>query len=67
MTLYTSLNEELDAMDKAGTRKAFRYLSTPMDTEVMMENIGKVMVLSSNNYLGLADHPALASASLAAI
>ena len=57
MTLDASLNEELAAMDKAGTRKAFRHLSTPMDTEVTMENIGKVMVLSSNNYLGLANHP----------
>ena len=56
-TVDASLQEELAAMDKAGTRKAFRYLSTPMDTETTMENIGKVLVLSSNNYLGLANHP----------
>ncbi len=67
MTLDASLNEELTAMDKAGTRKAFRYLSTPMDTEVTMENIGKVMVLSSNNYLGLANHPQVIEAGREAL
>ena len=67
MTLDASLNEELAAMDKAGTRKAFRHLSTPMDTEVTMENIGKVMVLSSNNYLGLANHPQVIEAGREAL
>ena len=67
MTLDASLNEELAAMDKAGTRKAFRHLSTPMDTEVTMENIGKVMVLSSNNYLGLAYHPQVIEAGREAL
>ena len=67
MTLDASLNEELAAMDKAGTRKAFRHLSTPMDTEVTMENNGKVMVLSSNNYLGLANHPQVIEAGREAL
>ena len=66
-TLDTSLKQELTAMEKAGTLKKFRYLSTPMDTEVSMEQIGKVLVLSSNNYLGLANHPEVLEAGREAL
>ena len=66
-TLDASLKQELTAMDKAGTLKKFSHLSTPMDTEVSMENIGKVLVLSSNNYLGLANHPEVIEAGREAL
>lgn len=56
-TLDAQLGAELAAMRQAGTQKAFRYLSSPMDTEVEMEGIGHVLVLSSNNYLGFSHHP----------
>lgn len=54
--LNASLQTELDAMNDAGTLKKFRHISGPMDTEVMMEETGRALVLSSNNYLGLANH-----------
>src|SRR5438477_454180 len=60
--LDTSLAEELSAMRGRGTFKTFRYIESPMDTEVEMEGRGKVLVLSSNNYLGLADHPEVINA-----
>lgn len=51
------LQTDLEALKKAGTYKRLRHLTTPMAPEVHMEEAGDVIVLSSNNYLGLADHP----------
>ncbi|MDE1940448.1 MAG: aminotransferase class I/II-fold pyridoxal phosphate-dependent enzyme, partial [Alphaproteobacteria bacterium] len=55
-------------MEKAGTLKSFRHITGPMDTEVTMaEKSGRVLVLSSNNYLGLADHPEVIAAGKKAL
>lgn len=51
------LRTDLDALKEAGTYKHLRHLTTPMAPEVHMEEAGDVIVLSSNNYLGLADQP----------
>src|ERR1700676_4585288 len=51
------LNADLDALRAAGTYKRLRHITGPMAPEVHMEEAGDVIVLSSNNYLGLADHP----------
>lgn len=67
MTLDDSLAQELAAMQKAGTLKTFRHIATPMDTEVRMEETGKALVLSSNNYLGLANHPEVVEAGREAL
>jgi glycine C-acetyltransferase len=66
MTAHTSLDaglrQDLAAMEKAGTLKTFRHIASPMDTQVTMEERGQVLVLSSNNYLGLANHPEVVEA-----
>ena len=68
MSLDKSLRADLAAMDKAGTLKSFRHITGPMDTEVTMaEKTGRVLVLSSNNYLGLADHPEVVAAGKKAL
>ena len=68
MSLDESLGADLKAMEKAGTLKSFRHITTPMDTEVAMaETGGRVLVLSSNNYLGLADHPEVVAAGKKAL
>jgi glycine C-acetyltransferase len=51
------LQADLDALKAAGTYKVLRHITTPMAPEVHMEEAGDVIVLSSNNYLGLADQP----------
>jgi glycine C-acetyltransferase len=56
------LQADLDALKKAGTYKHLRHLTTPMAPEVHMEEAGDVIVLSSNNYLGLADLPEVVEA-----
>ena len=58
------LNAELDALRAAGTYKHLRHITGPMAPEVHMEEAGDVIVLSSNNYLGLADHPDVIAAGI---
>jgi len=43
-------------MKKKGTLKRLRYLQSPMDARVQMEGCGEIIILSSNNYLGLSNH-----------
>ena len=58
------LAEELAALRSAGTYKQLRHLTTPMAAHVRMEEAGDVLVLSSNNYLGLADRPEVIEAGI---
>jgi glycine C-acetyltransferase len=61
------LNADLDALRAAGTYKRLRHITGPMASEVHMEEAGDVIVLSSNNYLGLADHPDVVAAGIAGL
>jgi len=56
------LQTALDGLKAAGTYKRLRHLTTPMAPEVHMEEAGDVIVLSSNNYLGLSDLPEVVDA-----
>src|SRR5579872_1162051 len=58
------LKAELDSLRAAGTYKSLRHLTTPMAAEVNMEEAGETIVLSSNNYLGLADNPRVVEAGI---
>src|SRR5205807_1290953 len=55
--LHEELAQELDRLQDAGTYKRFNTLCSPQGPVVQMEGRGEVLVLSSNNYLGLASHP----------
>src|SRR5271165_3044 len=59
-----ALQRDLDALEAAGTYKHLRHLTGPMAAEAHMREAGDVIVLSSNNYLGLADHPEVVAAGL---
>jgi glycine C-acetyltransferase len=61
------LRNDLDALRAAGTYKELRHLTSPMAANVHMEEAGDVLVLSSNNYLGLADDPAVVEAGIAGL
>lgn len=56
-TLHSQMAAELEALRAAGTYKRFNTLTSPQGAVVEMEGRGEVIVLSSNNYLGLANHP----------
>src|SRR5436309_8300235 len=62
--LQEQVSKELDQLRAAGTYKRFNVLTSPMDAVVHMEGRGEVIVLSSNNYLGLANHPEVVRAGI---
>jgi glycine C-acetyltransferase len=57
MTLLSTLSSELDQMTSAGTLKRELALKGPQGPVVEVEGVGEVIMLTSNNYLGLANHP----------
>jgi glycine C-acetyltransferase len=63
MTLLTTLQSELNAMSSAGTLKRELSLKGPQGPMVEIEGVGEVVMLTSNNYLGLANHPAVVEAA----
>ena len=62
--LDQQLGAELDALREARTYKRFLTLESPQGPVVQMAGRGDVIVLSSNNYLGLANHPAVVEAGV---
>jgi glycine C-acetyltransferase len=63
MTLLSTLASELEQMQSAGTLKRELLMKSPQGAVVDVEGFGEVIMLTSNNYLGLADHPAIAEAA----
>ncbi|HJW94545.1 MAG TPA: glycine C-acetyltransferase [Thermoanaerobaculia bacterium] len=63
MALLQTLSAELDQMSAAGTLKKELPLKSPQGAVVDVEGFGEVIMLTSNNYLGLADHPAIIEAA----
>ena len=44
--------------------KRLNYLDSPQSARVIMEGRGEVLILSSNNYLGLSDEPSVIRAGI---
>ena len=63
-TLDNRLGAELDRLREAGTYKRFNTLLSPQGPVVEMQGRGEVLVLSSNNYLGLADRREVVEAGI---
>jgi glycine C-acetyltransferase len=63
-TLVEDVGSELDGLREARTYKRFLTLESPQGPVVQMAGRGEVIVLSSNNYLGLADHPEVVEAGI---
>lgn len=61
------LTGDLEKLKAAGTYKRLRHITGPMAPEVHMEEAGDVIVLSSNNYLGLSDEPSVVEAGKAGL
>jgi glycine C-acetyltransferase len=64
VVLNQQLGAELDGLRDARTYKSFLTLESPQGPVVRMAGRGEVVVLSSNNYLGLADHPEVVKAGI---
>ena len=63
MSLISTLQTDLDQMAAAGTLKRELLMKSPQGPLVEVEGFGEVVMLTSNNYLGLADHPAILEAA----
>src|SRR5260370_29727418 len=61
------LETQLAAIRAAGTYKGERVILTPQGTTIRVADGQSVLNLCANNYLGLAQHPAIAAAAKAAI
>jgi glycine C-acetyltransferase len=59
-----TLQAGLDALRAAGTYKKLNHLASPQAARVQMEGRGEVLILSSNNYLGLCDEPSVIEAGI---
>jgi glycine C-acetyltransferase len=51
----TELEQQLARLQRDGVYKRLNYLQSPQSARVEMEGRGNVLILSSNNYLGLCD------------
>src|SRR5207247_6485047 len=62
MTFAARLATELDQFRKDGVYKRLNHLDSPQAARVRMEGRGDVVILSSNNYLGLCNVPEVVQA-----
>ncbi|MBX3146926.1 MAG: glycine C-acetyltransferase [Gemmatimonadales bacterium] len=60
------LGAQLEQFRRDGIYKRLNYLDSPQAARVVMEGRGEVIILSSNNYLGLCNEPAVVEAGKAA-
>jgi glycine C-acetyltransferase len=65
--LQREVGAVLDGLREERTYKTFNTLLSPQGPVVEMEGRGEVVVLSSNNYLGLAGHPKVVRAGIAGL
>jgi glycine C-acetyltransferase len=65
--LERRLEQELEQFVRDGVYKRLNFLDSPQGPRVRMEGRGDVIILSSNNYLGLSDDPAVVAAGKAAL
>src|SRR5512135_3318709 len=63
----THIQHQLDGIHSAGTYKRERVIITPQGTTIRVADGKPVLNLCANNYLGLAQHPAVAAAAQKAI
>ena len=65
--LEQRIGPELEQFMRDGTYKRLNFLDSPQAARVRMEGRGEVIILSSNNYLGLANEPSVVAAGKAGL
>ena len=66
-TFIAQLDAGLADLAAKGTLKKLNHLASPQSSRVQMEGRGEVLILSSNNYLGLCDQQEVVDAGIAAL
>jgi glycine C-acetyltransferase len=62
-----SLADTIEQLKRDRVYKRLNYLESPQAPRVQMEGRGEVLILSSNNYLGLSDEPTVIDAGIDAL
>src|SRR3954449_2495978 len=69
--MYTNVQDQISArvgeIEKAGLFKRERLINSPQQAEIQVSAGTKVLNLCANNYLGLANHPAVVDAAKRAL
>lgn len=65
--LESRLAAQLEAFHRDKVYKRLNYLESPQAARVRMEGRGEVIILSSNNYLGLSNQPEVVAAGKAGL
>ncbi|HKG96061.1 MAG TPA: glycine C-acetyltransferase [Gemmatimonadaceae bacterium] len=64
-TKFTAqLESTIEQLKRDRVYKRLNYLDSPQDARVQMEGRGEVIILSSNNYLGLSNEPEVVEAGI---
>ena len=66
-TLQNWLNEQIQALKDQHLYKPLVVMDTPSEARITVNGKPNVINLSSNNYLGLADHPKVKAAAIQAV
>lgn len=66
-TVQTQLTERLEQIDQAGLLKREREIQSPQEAEIQVGTGATVLNFCANNYLGLANHPAVVQAARQAL
>src|SRR5512138_3922990 len=61
------LSQTLEDIKSQGLFKTERVITSPQDAHIAITGGKRVLNLCANNYLGLADHPALVAAAKSAL
>ena len=67
MSFAARLQAELEQFKQEGVYKRLNYLETPQAARTNMQGRGEVVILSSNNYLGLCNQPEVVAAGKRAL
>jgi len=62
-----ALEQQLEQFKRDRVYKRLNFLDSPQSAWVRMEGRGEILILSSNNYLGLCDEPAVIDAGIEAL
>ncbi len=63
-TFGDAIEQQIEQFKRDRVYKRLNYLDSPQSAWVKMEGRGDVLILSSNNYLGLCDEPAVIEAGI---
>src|SRR6188474_3162438 len=66
-TVNQQIQEELNAITKAGLYKRERVITSPQSARIHTVEGGDVLNFCANNYLGLSSHPRVVEAAMDAI